>query len=300
MFSVEDRFQAIARDVTVVEVGPRDGLQNEPGVIPTAVKIAFIEALTDAGLPVVEATSFVNPKRVPQLADAAEVLAGIRRAPGVRFPVLVPNQRGLERATDAGADAIALFAAATEAFSEANVGASIADTFARFEPVVVAAHDRGMWIRGYVSVAFGCPYSGHVAPKAVVAVTQRLQALGCDEICLADTIGVATSESIHQLLRDVLTGVPVESLALHFHDTSGNALDNVEQGLAHGVRVFDAAAAGLGGCPFAPGAPGNLATERLVHHLENRGLRTGVAPDRLGEAVNILRAYVPRLQSVHA
>ena len=298
--NAEDRFDAIERDVTIVEVGPRDGLQNEPGVIPTDVKIAFIDGLADAGLPVVEATSFVNPKRVPQLADAAEVMTGIRRAHGVCYPVLVPNERGLERALAAGVDAIALFAAATEAFSSANVGASIADTFARFEPVATAARERGMWLRGYISVAFGCPYAGDVAPAAVLGVAEQLLAFGCDEICLADTIGTGTPAATRQLLRAVLPSVPIERVALHFHDTAGNALDNVEEALAHGVRIFDAAAAGLGGCPFAPGAPGNLATERLEERLAGHGLRTGVSLERVRAAVALLAPHVPRLAPLRA
>jgi isopropylmalate/homocitrate/citramalate synthase len=300
MPNAEDQLNRIVRDVTIVEVGPRDGLQNEPGVIPTDAKIAFIESLAAAGLPVVEATSFVNPKRVPQLADAAEVVTGIRRVPGVRYPVLVPNERGLERAIAAGADAIALFAAATEAFSTANVGASIAETFARFEPVASEARRRGMWIRGYVSVAFGCPFSGDVDPGSVASVGDRLLALGCDELCLADTIGSATPSSTNETLRTVLPGVPIDRLALHFHDTSGNALANVDEALSAGVRIFDGAAGGLGGCPFAPGAPGNLATERLVEHLDRRALASGVSARRVREAVAALTTHVPMLQPLSA
>jgi isopropylmalate/homocitrate/citramalate synthase len=291
-----DRAEPSDRDVTVVEVGPRDGLQNEPGVVPTDVKIAFIEALAGAGLPVVEATSFVNPKRVPQLADAAAVMTGIRRAQGVRYPVLVPNERGLVRALAAGVDAIALFAAATEAFSTANVGASITETFDRFEPVVASAREHGMWVRGYVSVAFGCPYSGEVPGAVVANVSARLVALGCDEICLADTIGVGTPRATREVLETVLPVVSTERLALHFHDTSGNALGNIEEALAQGIRVFDAAAAGLGGCPFAPGAPGNLSTERLVERLASHGLSTGVSLEHVREAVALLAPYVPRLE----
>jgi isopropylmalate/homocitrate/citramalate synthase len=294
------RFDPGDREVTIVEVGPRDGLQNEPAVIPTNVKIAFVDALADAGLPVVEVTSFVSPQRVPQLADAEDVLLGIRRLSGVRYPVLVPNLRGLERAIDAEAEAIALFAAATEAFSRANVGASIAETFDRFEPVVVEARQRGMWVRGYVSVAFGCPYEGAVTPGAVATVSERLLELGCDEICLADTIGDATPDSTSKLLRSVLPGTSIDRLALHFHDTSGNALANVEEALSAGVRIFDAAAGGLGGCPFAPGAPGNLATERLVGRLEERGVRTGVSREGVLEAGALLAPHVSRLMPLSA
>ena len=300
MPNARSRFKPVDREVTIVEVGPRDGLQNEPALIPTNVKIAFVDALSDAGLPVVEATSFVNPQRVPQLADATEVMVGIRRLSAVRYPVLVPNLRGLERAIDANADAIALFAAATEAFSRANVGAGIAETFDRFEPVVAEARQRGMWVRGYVSVAFGCPYEGTVTPGVVATVSERLLELGCDEICLADTIGDATPDSTSKLLRSVLPGISIERLALHFHDTSGNALANVEEALSAGVRIFDSAAGGLGGCPFAPGSPGNLSTERLVGRLEERGVRTGVSLEVVREAVALLAAHISRLMPLSA
>src|SRR3954451_23816827 len=232
------------RDVVVVEVGPRDGLQNETSSIPTCVKIAFVDALTAAGLPVIEVTSFVNPKAVPQLADAAEVMTGIQRASGTRYPVLVPNQLGFERAVAAGADAIALFTSATEAFSRANVGASIDGTFERFEPVIDSARRRGIWVRGYVSVSFGCPYSGAVDARAVISVAERLLQLGCDEICLADTIGTATPDAVADALRAARPSIPVERLALHLHDTSGIALANVEQALELGVRIFDSAVGG--------------------------------------------------------
>lgn len=283
-------------DVTVVEVGPRDGLQNEATPIPTANKIAFIDALTAAGLPIIEATSFVNPKAVPQLADATEVMQGISRGASVRYPVLVPNQRGLDRAIAAGVDAIALFTAATEEFAQANVGASIAGTFERFAPVVAEARARGMWIRGYVSVAFGCPYAGRVTAAEVAPVLERLLALGCDEVCLADTIGVATPDEVRALLQDVREIASLPDLGLHFHDTSGNALQNVEVALDLGVRIFDAAASGLGGCPFAPGAPGNLSTEHLVHRLEELGVQTGVDTSAVSAAVAQLRPFIPRLQ----
>jgi isopropylmalate/homocitrate/citramalate synthase len=284
----------------VVEVGPRDGLQNESSSIPTSAKIAFVDALTHAGLPVIEVTSFVNPKAVPQLADAATVMSGIRRAEGTRYPVLVPNPQGYERAVEAGADAIALFTSATEAFAKANVGATIDGTFERFEPVVAAARQRGIWIRGYVSVAFGCPYSGGVDVRAVIQVSERLLQLGCDEVCLADTIGTATPHSVSNALRAARTSVPVERLALHFHDTSGTALANVEQALECGVRIFDSAVGGLGGCPFAPGAPGNLGTERLTGRMEALGLRTGVNSDALAVALGVIRPHVPRLGRLSA
>ncbi len=287
-------------DIVVVEVGPRDGLQNEASLIPTSVKIAFVDALTAAGLPVIEVTSFVNPKAVPQLSDATEVLTGIQRVNGTRYPVLVPNQRGFDRALDAKADAIALFTSATEAFAQANVGTSIDGTFERFQLVVADARQRGFWIRGYVSVAFGCPYSGAVDVRAVVSVAERLLGLGCHEVCLADTIGTANLESVAETVQAARASIPIDQLALHFHDTSGAALRNVERALDLGVRTFDSAAGGLGGCPFAPGAPGNLDTEQLIGRLEALGLRTGVDPHAVGPAVDIVRPYVPRLARVIA
>jgi isopropylmalate/homocitrate/citramalate synthase len=288
------------RDVTIVEVGPRDGLQNETLSIPTSVKIAFVDALTLAGIPVIEVTSFVNPKAVPQLSDAAAVLTGVQRAGGTRYPVLVPNQRGLERALESGADAIAVFTSATEAFADANVGASIDGTFERFQPVVLEAHERGLWVRGYVSVAFGCPYSGSVEPRAAVSVAERLLDLGCDEVCLADTIGSATPGSVRHALRAAQSSIPINRLALHFHDTAGTALANVDEALDVGVRTFDSAVGGLGGCPFAPGAPGNLSTERLIRHLEALGLRTGIELDSIAAALDVVRSSVPRLGRVEA
>jgi isopropylmalate/homocitrate/citramalate synthase len=283
------------RDVVIVEVGPRDGLQNETSSIPTRAKIAFVDALTDAGLPVIEVTSFVNPKAVPQLADATEVLTRIQRANGTRYPVLVPNQRGFERAVEAAADAIALFTSATEAFAQANVGASIDGTFQRFEPVVAAARRRGIWVRGYVSVSFGCPYSGAVGVRAVVDVAERLLHLGCDEIYLADTIGTATPDSVKDTLQAARPSLPFQRLALHFHDTSGTAMANVERALEFGVRIFDSAVGGLGGCPFAPGAPGNLSTERLIGRMEALGLRTGTDADALAAALDVVRPHMRRL-----
>lgn len=288
------------RDVIVVEVGPRDGLQNEAQPVPTERKIAFIDALSAAGLPLIEATSFVNPRSVPQMADAGEVMQGITRYPGVRYPVLVPNERGLERARAAGVDAIALFTAATDEFAQANVGTTIAGTFERFAPVIERAKAEGVWVRGYVSVAFGCPYAGPVSTDIVTAVTEQLLAAGCDEICLADTIGIATPAVVSATLDAAGNTLPLGDLALHFHDTTGNALRNVEVALERGVRIFDSAAGGLGGCPFAPGAPGNLATELLLAFLHTSGLRTGVDLEAVSQATDLLRGYVPRLGSAPA
>ena len=273
-----------AERVTVVEVGPRDGLQNEAATVPAADKVRFVELLADAGLPVVEVTSFVSPKAVPQLADADQVLPAVHRVEGVRYPVLVPNLRGLERAVAAGADAIAVFTAASEGFARANVNMTIAESLAASASVLDQALAAGMWTRGYVSTAFGCPYDGAVAPAAVARVAMELAALGCDEISIGDTIGVAGPDQVPQVVTAVAERVPLDRIALHLHDTGGRALDNVAAGLEVGVRTFDSSAAGLGGCPFAPGAPGNVATEALVRFLHRQGMETGVDPDAVERA----------------
>jgi hydroxymethylglutaryl-CoA lyase len=278
--------------VTVVEVGPRDGLQNEAATVPAAEKVRFVELLADAGLPVVEVTSFVSPIAVPQLADADEVLPAVHRRDGVRYPVLVPNLRGLERAGAAGADAIAVFTAASEGFARANVNMTIAESLAAFGPVLERALAAGMWTRGYVSTAFGCPYDGPVAPAAVALVAAELAALGCDEISIGDTIGVARPEQVPGVVEAVSKHVPLERIALHLHDTGSRALQNVAAGLEAGVRIFDSSAAGLGGCPFAPGAPGNVATEALVRFLEREGLETAVDPDAVEHAGRTVRGLL--------
>jgi hydroxymethylglutaryl-CoA lyase len=278
--------------VTVVEVGPRDGLQNEVAIVPTAAKVRFIEMLAAAGLPVVEATSFVHPAAVPQLADADQVLPAIARRPGVRYPVLVPNMRGMERAIAAGADAIAVFTAASEAFAQANIRMTIAESLEAFAPVMSAARAAGMWTRGYVSTAFGCPYQGEVDPAAVADVAVALDELGCDQISVGDTIGVAEPDDVGRVLSPLLERVPAERLALHLHDTRGRAIDNAEAGLQLGITTFDASASGLGGCPFAPGAPGNLATETLVSWLHGLGIETGVDEPALLEASAYIRSQL--------
>jgi isopropylmalate/homocitrate/citramalate synthase len=280
----------VSERVTVVEVGPRDGLQNEAAAVPAADKVRFVEALADAGLPVVEVTSFVSPKAVPQLADADEVLPAVRRRDRVRYPVLVPNLRGLERAVAAGADAIAVFTAASEGFARANINMSIAESLAAFAPVLEQALMAGMWTRGYVSTAFGCPYDGAVEPAAVARVAGELAALGCAEVSVGDTIGIARPEQVPGVVTAVAERVPLDRIALHLHDTGGRALDNVAAGLEAGVRTFDSSAAGLGGCPFAPGAPGNVATEALVRFLHREGLETGVDPDAVERAGRAVRA----------
>jgi hydroxymethylglutaryl-CoA lyase len=278
--------------VTVVEVGPRDGLQNEAAIVPTAAKVRFIEMLAAAGLPVVEATSFVHPGAVPQLADADQVLPAIARRPGVRYPVLVPNMRGMERAVAAGADAIAVFTAASEAFSQANIRMTIAESLDAFTPVLEAARAAGMWTRGYVSTAFGCPYQGEVDPAAVADVAVALDELGCDQISVGDTIGVAEPDDVGRVLSPLLERLPAERLALHLHDTGGRAIDNAAAGLRLGITTFDASASGLGGCPFAPGAPGNLATETLVSWLHGLGIETGVDTQTLLEASAYIRSQL--------
>jgi len=264
--------------VRVYEVGPRDGLQNEATPVPTATKARFIELLGAAGLTEIEATSFVAPRAIPQLADADELFAHLARASGVRYPVLVPNERGLGRAEAAGADAIAVFTAASDAFTQANIGMTIEESFTSFEPVLARAGELGWWRRAYVSTAFGCPYTGHVEPKRAVDVALRLLELGAEEVCFGDTIGVGVPSQVTALTGlAVEAGIPLERVAFHFHDTRGTALANVAAGLDAGIRCFDSAAGGTGGCPYAPGAAGNLATEDLVYFLEASGWASGVS-----------------------
>jgi hydroxymethylglutaryl-CoA lyase len=267
--------------VKVVEVGARDGLQNEQGLVPTATKIELIERLAQAGLPVVEATSFVSPKWVPQLADADQVMAGIRRQPGVVYPVLVPNEQGYRRARAAGADEVAVFTAASEAFSQRNTNASIAQSLERLAPVLALAAADGVPVRGYVSTVLGCPYQGQVPVADVVRVAAQLHAMGCYEISLGDTIGVGTARQAAAMLAAVATQVPMPALAVHFHDTWGQALANLLACLDAGVRTVDSSVAGLGGCPYARGATGNVASEDVVYLLHGLGLSTGVDLDAL-------------------
>ena len=262
--------------VRIVEVSPRDGLQAEARVVPAAVKIELIGRLGDAGLRVVEATSFVSPARIPQLADAAEVLRGIVRKPGVAYPVLVPNLRGLEEALAAGAREIAVFGAATETFSEKNIHCSVAESLARFEPVVARAKAERMHVRGYLSCVVACPYEGPVAPERAAAVAKALWGLGCDELSLGDTVGKGNPETVRWMIEACAAAVPVERLAGHYHDTYGMAVANVLASHELGVTTFDGSVAGLGGCPYAPGAAGNVATEELVWLFEGMGIATGV------------------------
>jgi isopropylmalate/homocitrate/citramalate synthase len=270
------------RDVRVYEVGPRDGLQNEATAIPTDAKLRFIDLLADAGLREIEATSFVSPRAIPQLADADELMSRLDRRPGVRYPVLVANERGLARAETAGADAICVFTAASEAFTAHNINMTIAESIDAFRPVVARARERGWWTRGYVSTAFGCPYQGAVDEGAVVDVAQQLLDLGVDELSIGDTIGVAVPADVRRVAGALTAaGIATEGLAMHFHDTRGTALANVSTALELGIRCFDASTGGTGGCPYAPGAAGNLATEDLVYLLDREGLAHGVDLDRL-------------------
>jgi hydroxymethylglutaryl-CoA lyase len=275
--------------VEIFEVGPRDGLQNEKRVIPVAEKIALVDALSRAGFRRIEAASFVSPKWVPQMADGAEVLAGIARAEGVRYAALTPNMKGYERAVAAGADEIAIFGAASEGFSKANINATIAESLERFRPVVAAARHIDLPVRGYVSCAVACPYDGPVPPEAVARVADALFSMGCYEISLGDTIGAGTPDSIARMLLAVREAVPVGRLAGHYHDTAGRALDNIDASLSLGVRVFDAAVGGLGGCPYAPGAAGNVATEAVARHLAALGYETGLDLDAVEAAAEMAR-----------
>ncbi len=278
--------------VTVVEVGPRDGLQNERVFVPTEAKIAFVDALAAAGLPVIEVTSFVRPDAIPQLRDAEDVMRGIARCAAVRYAALVPNERGLERARSCGVAEIALFTAASETFARHNINAGIEESLARFAPVIRRAHADGMRVRAYVSTAFGCPYEGRVAPAAVCAVMEKLLALGADEISIGDTIGVATPTQVAELCALLLRHADPARLALHFHDTRGTALANVLAGLLAGIAVFDASAGGLGGCPYAPGAAGNLATEDLLYMLHGMGIQTGVDLTAVVRATRLIAGYL--------
>jgi hydroxymethylglutaryl-CoA lyase len=275
---------SLPRKVRIVEVGPRDGLQNEAHPVSAAVKIELIHRLADAGLPAIEAAAFVSPKWVPQMADAAEVMAGIRRAPGVAYPVLVPNLQGLEAAIAAGAQEVAVFGAASETFSRKNINCSIAESLERFRPVAKAARDRGLRVRGYISCAAGCPYEGEVEASAVAGVAAALHAMGCYEISLGDTIGVGTPGKIEAMIEAVAKKVPVGRLAGHYHDTWGQALANIYASLQLGVKTFDSSVAGLGGCPYAKGATGNVATEDVVYMLNGLGIATGVDLEKVYRA----------------
>jgi hydroxymethylglutaryl-CoA lyase len=285
----------LPRNVKMVEVGPRDGLQNEPQVVPAATKAALIDRLADCGLTVIEAGSFVSPRWVPQMADTAAVLAQIKRKAGVSYPVLVPNMKGLEAAAAAaGVDEIAVFGAASETFSRKNINCSIQESLDRFAEVAHAALKRGWRVRGYVSCALGCPYEGDVAPKAVVQVAQRLAATGCYEISLGDTIGVGTPAKAQAMVAAVAEKVPRERLAVHFHDTYGQALANILACLEQGIETVDSAVAGLGGCPYAKGATGNVASEDVLYMLDGLGVATGVDLSKLAAAGRFIAGALKR------
>lgn len=273
---------AFPQQVRLVEMSPRDGLQNEPGpVIDTAIKTGLIDRLADCGLNHIESASFVSPKWVPQMGDAAEVMAGIKRKAGVRYSVLTPNLRGFENALAAGVDEVAVFGAASESFSQKNINCSIAESLERFLPVMEAAKQHHIPVRGYVSTVLGCPYEGDIAPEQVAKVAKALAELGCYEISLGDTIGVGTPLKAKRMLEAVAAEVPIEKLAAHFHDTYGQALANLYAVLEEGVSVIDASVAGLGGCPYAKGASGNVATEDVLYLLNGLGIKTGVDLDKL-------------------
>jgi hydroxymethylglutaryl-CoA lyase len=272
------------RRATVVEVGPRDGLQNEHAKVSTADKIAFVDLLSAAHLPVIEVSAFVSPKWVPQMADASEVFAGISKRDGIRYTALVPNLAGLDRAMAADVKEIAVFAASSETFSRKNINQSIDQSLAGYADVCTRALANGLRVRGYLSTAFGCPYEGHVPPKRVAELAERLVQMGVFEVAVSDTIGVAHPAQVAQVLESVLSRLPIEKIALHFHDTRGTALANVLEALSIGVSIFDASAGGLGGCPYAPGASGNLATDDLIYMLDGLGVETGVSLSALAKA----------------
>jgi hydroxymethylglutaryl-CoA lyase len=289
------------RRITVVEVGPRDGLQNEHASISTADKISFVDRLSAADLPVIEVSAFVSAKWVPQMADAAEVFAGITRKPGIRYTALVPNIAGLERAVQAGVPEIAVFAAATETFSRKNINQSIDESLTTYQAVCERAIAAGLRVRGYLSTAFGCPFEGTVAPEQVAAVAVRLADLGVFEVAVSDTIGIAHPGQVPRVLEALLARLPVDRIALHFHDTRGTALANVLAALPFGIATFDASAGGLGGCPYAPGAAGNLATDDLIYMLDGLGIETGVSLAALSEASAFIGSKIDhRLPSRYA
>jgi hydroxymethylglutaryl-CoA lyase len=280
--------------VRIVEVGPRDGLQNEKTPVSVEARIAFIEALLGAGLHTVEVGAFVSPKAIPQMVNSDAVLRGVSRHKDSEFHVLVPNEKGYDAARAAGAKVIAVFASASEGFSRANINCSVAESIERFKPVVARARDDGVKVRGYVSCVLGCPFDGEVKPQAVEGVAQKLWDMGCYEVSLGDTIGVGTPRKVRQLLRAVAGSVPMAHLAMHFHDTYGQALVNLYAGMEEGARVIDSAAGGLGGCPYAPGATGNVATEDVVYMLEGMGIATGVDMAKLLAASNAIGRLIGR------
>ena len=285
----------IAKNIQIVEVGPRDGLQNEKIWVETETKIALIEKLADAGLTKIEVASFVSPKWVPQMKDAFEVLSGIERRPGVTYPVLTPNLKGFERALEAGVTEVAVFGAASEAFSQKNINCSIYESVERFRPVLEAAQKNSVRVRGYISCVLGCPYQGEVPLESVVNLAEKMSEMGCYEISLGDTIGIGTPLQAKKMVETVAEKVPVSNLALHFHDTRGQALANIYACLELGVSVIDASVSGLGGCPYAQGASGNVATEDVVYMLHGIGIKTGVDIEKLIETGRFISDVFGRL-----
>lgn len=285
---------AVPGSVKIVEVGPRDGLQNEPQSIPAAIKIALIDRLTAAGFVNIEAASFVSPKWVPQMASATDVMAAIERKPGVVYSALVPNMKGFAAAAAAGVNEVVIFGSASEAFSHKNINCSIAESIARFEEVALAAKAQGMRLRGSISCAFGCPYQGAVAPGAVADVVRGLRRLGCDEIDIADTIGVATPALVQQIMPAAIGEFPVGQLSGHFHDTYGQALANIYASLGLGIAIYHASVAGLGGCPYARGATGNVATEDVLYLMHGMGIATGIDLARVVDAGQFISRYLGR------
>jgi hydroxymethylglutaryl-CoA lyase len=283
---------SLPKSVTLFEMGARDGLQNESEIVPTDAKIAFIDLLSRTGLRWIEATSFVSPKAIPQLSDATEVFTGITKARGVRYPVLVPNMKGYERAKAAGADAIAVFTAASEPFTKRNINMTIDESLETFREVVGAGRRDGMWVRGYVSTAFGSPFDDEVTPDMVVDVCTKLMEMGCSELSIGDTIGVAVPSQVEQLIPMLLEHVPIELLAFHFHDTRGTALANTYAALQHGACKFDSSAGGLGGCPYAPGATGNVGTEDVLYLMHQMGIETGVDAAKVRSASRYIAGVV--------
>ncbi|MGB9429953.1 MAG: hydroxymethylglutaryl-CoA lyase [Gammaproteobacteria bacterium] len=282
------------KSVKIVEVGARDGLQNEKTIVPAAVKIEFINRLSATGLRTIEATSFVSPKWIPQLADAEEVFKGIEKKPGVSYPVLVPNEKGMQRALAAGAKEISIFTAASETFNAKNINCSIAESIERFKPVMTLAAEHGVRVRGYISTVIGCPYEGSIAPEAVARVAKQLAALGCYEISLGDTIGVGTPLKAQRMLEAVAAEVPMQKLAVHFHDTYGQALASIHACLELGVNIVDSSISGLGGCPYAKGATGNVATEDVLFMLQGMGIETGVDIAKLLAAGQFISSVLQR------
>jgi len=280
---------ALPKSVTIVEMGARDGLQNEPVIVSTANKVRYIDLLSQTGLRWIEATSFVSPKAIPQLADATEVFRAIHKAPGVQYPVLVPNIKGYVRAREAGAYAIAVFTAASEAFTKRNINMTIDESLNTFREVVTAAKRDGVWVRGYISTAFGSPFGDTVTPAMVVDVSRRLMEMGCDELSIGDTIGIGVPTQVDELTPALLKVVPLDKLAYHFHDTRGTALANLYAALQHGVHIFDSSAGGLGGCPYAPGATGNVGTEDVLYMLQGMRIETGVDIAKVRAASRFIR-----------